>query len=348
MPFLIPILLLGAVGFVVYEAMNKSQGASASRPALPPGQPGGPGHAPALPIHLIPISFNPGSVLQQPAQPSSSTGNAILQTATGLVQTTQPAGGAVGQLYHEVILQYLNSLVQSPTPQTLAKVIAEIQSGNLGPEGDSVLAALQTLATNTHAGFWGGVWGEDRMAGTAPPESNEQAGCNCITPEDVATYCAIILAQAVQNGGLVPAGQPMQPAQPMQPMQMPAPVPAPGPAPQTASATGAMRRGGGMRLAKGTSYFVSYPAGAKLSTILWEPGTVADAAASPTKMVADPSESIRMPTQSVPQSAPPQWLAHFGPGRAIAVMTWIGPDGGSDPGVAIWGIYAVGAAQRAA
>ena len=204
-------------------------------------------------------------------------------------------------------------------------------------------------------GYWGGVWGEDRMAGTVaatgqvsslpagqedPRGPSGPSDCNCITPDQVLELCVTILAQAIDNAA---ATQPqpqlqMPPGRPAMQMQAP---PAAG---LSAQASGAVRAA---RMRKGQAYFTSYPAAAKLSSILWAPATVADAPASPTQMVADPTQNVNLPSQSIPQSAPRTWLSHFGPGRAIAVLTWIGPDNGADPGVHVWGAYSVGQAAAA-
>jgi len=226
----------------------------------------------------------------------------------------------------------------------------------------------QHPAPTTQTGYWGGVWGEDRMAGSVaasgqvmsvsslpagqedPRGPSGPSDCNCITPDKVLEICVLILAQAMDGAAPQPQLQSMRPPPmqqmqpPMQmrpPMQMQPPAQVPGPSAQTSGASRAAR------MRKGQAYFTSYPAAAKLSSILWAPATVADAPASPTQMVADPTQNVNLPSQSIPQSAPRTWLSHFGPGRAIAVLTWIGPDNGADPGVHVWGVYSVGQAAAA-
>ena len=204
---------------------------------------------------------------------------------------------------------------------------------------------------SAQAGYYGGVWGEDRMGQASPSPSplspSSSSDCECVTPDQVMEICVLILAQAIQGGSMGMPGGHAAPALPQPAPQMPQLQPQPQPQPQSpAGASGPVQVGRASKMRKGQGYFVSYPAASQLSSILWQPATVADAPASPTPMVADPTQNVNLPTQSIPKSAPGPWLSHFGPGRAIAVLTWIGPDNGADPGVSVWGTYTAGQDPR--
>lgn len=73
-------------------------------------------------------------------------------------------------------------------------------------------------------------------------------------------------------------------------------------------------------LERGKTYYASWPVEAKLSEILWQRTT----------------------------ATPPDWLGDAAPGRAIGVLVYVGPDGGSDPGVRVLGAAPDAAQARAA
>ncbi len=199
---------------------------------------------------------------------------------------------------------------------------------------------------------------EDHMAGGMPMAHTGAAPA--LTPEQlpalVMRICAVVLAQAMSAQASNPAA--IAPAAPAIPDPVPAPVPAPAPDPAPAPAavavavpvpvpaqTGAdpsnpsvVRRGPG--LGRGHVYFAAWPSGAgPLRRDLWELGHVTDSARSPNHFAADPTKEP-IPLNTVPASAPQAWLSSYGRGKAIAVLTWIGPEGGSDPAVEVLGEYA--------
>lgn len=174
-------------------------------------------------------------------------------------------------------------------------------------------------------------------------------------PDLVMRICAVILAQAMSAqapgapGALpVPDGGPAVPV-PGVPehvagtVAVPAPGPAPAPAP-AAVAVAAVQTGGvgggSPALGRGRNYFVAWPSGGgPLRRDFWEMGRVTDSAMSPNHFAADPNKEP-IPLKAVPASAPQPWLSSYGRGKAIAVLMWIGPEGGSDPTVEVLGEYA--------
>jgi len=344
---LLPLILLAVAGLVVYEKLRA--------PTPVPGR-----CSPAItmiPGHLYKFGYAvpAGTLLTQ-------------QTATQMAQTMVSSGnfGTDTQAWVRGDVSAVSFGWPPDAPDSAVLLYGTYMGpGEVVPDsflgamdcGPSSSPPVDATAAGAHAGHWGGVWGEDMMLGTASAGQTRQtwpapvaadaaapsSDCNCITPDKVMQLCVLILAQAMDQAQAQSAQQPQ-----LQSMAPPPPAPMPAPAAPAPALTGALPRGQrAARMRKGQGYFVSYPAGVKLSSILWTAATVADAPMSPTQMVADPTQNVSLPTQSMPRSAPRAWTAHFGPGRAIAVLTWIGPDNGSDPGVMVWGTYSVGQAAAA-
>jgi hypothetical protein len=358
----LPFLLLAAVaGLLVYETAKN---------AAPPGP--GPGRcAPATSLvtgHLYKFGYalpagtdlSPAAVAQV-AQAIIGSGNFSGSTqAWARGDVSAVAFGWPPDAPDSSVLVY--GTYTGPGEPVSSLFLGAVDCGlasGATPVMTSGAAGLPVLTSQT--GFWGGqqagqLHAGQLQAGQLQAADQASSDCNCITPDQVMQICVLILTQAMEAGALPnastsPSSSASSPSSPsLSPTQLaPAPAALAGPAPAPVAAAGRTARpaGRGPSLRKGQAYFVSYPAGAALSTILWSPSTVADAAASPTSMIADPTQNVKLPQPSVPASAPAAWLSHFGPGRAIAVLTWIGPDGGSDPGVAVWAPYSAGQAGQA-
>ena len=200
------------------------------------------------------------------------------------------------------------------------------------------------------------------MTGGAPNFSMTGTGTGAVSPPPTALspeqlpalvmrICAVVLAQAMEmerqgqagpglQAGPVPGSHALPPSDAPLPAPAPEPAPAPAAAPVAASASAMTGGGGGLPLARGRMYFVAWPSGGgPLRRDLWEMARVTDSAMSPNHFAADPNKEP-IPLKAVPQSAPQAWLSSYGRGKAIAVLTWTGPEGGSDALVEVLGEYA--------
>lgn len=365
-----PILIFGGIAaLVLYEKLygtKKAKGKHPAAPALPPGNPLPPGvswkgltYVPPTPAPAPMVSWK-GLTYVPPGPPQVDTASQISGVTKSLL--AEPAErGNIGLLpVHDIVQGILRNLLQTPTMQTLDDTIDKLRNPALQPEGKARGDALSELrghlsAVHTvHVGAdyppqdlspaqrgWDGagtldggllprsgpavdagfVYEDTLVAGTPGALSPQ-------LPRAVAHICAVILMQAMEK---LPASSP--------------PAAAPAPPPAVPTQAGAVSHG----LARGRSYFVAWPSGGPpLRRDLWELATVTDSAQSPSRFAADPARNEPHSMKAVPASSPAVWLRAYGEGKAIAVLTWTGPQGQNDPAVQVIAEYAPRASQRAA